>query len=108
MSVIRLTQKRSLTMLSRVKLALMLSTDEFDTELNGLIQAAVKDLNIAGVDGLTITTSTNDEIVIRAIVTYCCYQFELVYGDQNRAKNLKTAYDEQKAQLSMSTGYTEW
>lgn len=95
-------------MLSRVKLALMLSTDEFDTELNGLIQAAVKDLNIAGVDGLTITTSTNDEIVIRAIVTYCCYQFELVYGDQNRAKNLKMSYDEQKAQLSMSTGYTVW
>lgn len=95
-------------MLARVKLALMLSTSDFDTELTGLISAAVKDLNIAGVDGLTVTTDSTDDIVIRAIITYCCYQFELVYGDQNRAKNLKASYDEQKAQLSMSTGYTVW
>ena len=95
-------------MLARIKLALMLSTNDFDTELVGLIKAAVEDLGIAGVEGLTVTTDSTDEIVIRAVITYVCYQFELIYGDQNRAKNLKTAYDEQKAQLSMSTGYTEW
>lgn len=95
-------------MLARVKLALMLSTTDFDTELNGLISAAVKDLNVAGVDGLVITTDTADDLVIRAIITYVCYQFELIHGDQNRAKNLKVSYDEQKAQLSMSTGYTVW
>ena len=95
-------------MLARVKLALMLSTTDFDTELNGLISAAVKDLNVAGVEGLVITTDTADDLVIRAIITYVCYQFELIHGDQNRAKNLKVSYDEQKAQLSMSTGYTVW
>lgn len=95
-------------MLARIKLALMLSTDEFDTELVGLIKAAVADLGIAGVEGLTVSTDSTDEIIIRAVITYVCYQFELVYGDQNRAKNLKTSYDEQKAQLSMSTGYTVW
>lgn len=95
-------------MLARIKLALMLSTDEFDTELVGLIKAAVEDLGIAGVEGLTVTTDSTDEIVIRAVITYVCYQFELVYGDQNRAKNLKTSYDEQKAQLGMTTNYTEW
>lgn len=95
-------------MLARIKLALMLSTNDFDTELVGLIKAAVEDLGIAGVEGLTVTTDSTDEIVIRAVITYVCYQFELVYGDQNRAKNLKASYDEQKAQLSMSTGYTVW
>ena len=95
-------------MLARIKLALMLSTNDFDTELVGLIKAAVADLGIAGVEGLTVSTDSTDEIVIRAVITYVCYQFELVYGDQNRAKNLKTSYDEQKAQLSMSTGYTVW
>ena len=95
-------------MLARIKLALMLSTSDFDTELVGLIKAAVEDLGIAGVEGLTVTTDSSDEIVIRAVITYVCYQFELIYGDQNRAKNLKTSYDEQKAQLSMSTGYTVW
>lgn len=95
-------------MLARIKLALMLSTNDFDTELVGLIKAAVADLGIAGVEGLTVSTDSTDEIVIRAVITYVCYQFELVYGDQNRAKNLKASYDEQKAQLSMSTGYTVW
>lgn len=95
-------------MLARIKLALMLSTNDFDTELVGLIKAAVEDLGIAGVEGLTVSTDSTDEIVIRAVITYVCYQFELVYGDQNRAKNLKASYDEQKAQLSMSTGYTVW
>lgn len=95
-------------MLARVKLALMLSTTDFDTELNGLISAAVKDLNVAGVEGLVVTTDTADDLVIRAIITYVCYQFELIHGDQNRANNLKLSYDEQKAQLSMSTGYTVW
>jgi hypothetical protein len=95
-------------MLARVKLALMLSTSDFDNELNGLISSAIKDLNIAGVNGDPVTEQTTDEIVIRAIITYVCYQFELLYGDQNRAKNLKVSYDEQKAQLSMSTGYTVW
>lgn len=95
-------------MLARIKLALMLSTNDFDTELVGLIKAAVEDLGIAGVEGLTVTTDSTDEIVIRAVITYVCYQFELIYGDQNRAKNLKASYDEQKAQLSMSTGYTVW
>ena len=95
-------------MLARIKVAMMLSTEEFDTELVGLIKAAVADLGIAGVEGLTVSTDSTDEIVIRAVITYVCYQFELVYGDQNRAKNLKTSYDEQKAQLSMSTGYTVW
>ena len=95
-------------MLARIKLAFMLSTNDFDTELVGLIKAAVEDLGIAGVEGLTVTTDSTDEIVIRAVITYVCYQFELIYGDQNRAKNLKASYDEQKAQLSMSTGYTVW
>lgn len=95
-------------MLARVKLALMLSTTDFDTELNGLISSAVKDLNVADVEGAVISTDTTDDLVIRAIITYVCYQFELIHGDQNRAKNLKASYDEQKAQLSMSTGYTVW
>lgn len=95
-------------MLDRVKLALLISEDDFDNELTSLINAAVKDLGIAGVDGLTVTTDTSDDIVIQAIITYCGYQFEMVHGSLDRSAALKKAYDEQKAQLSMSTGYTVW
>ena len=95
-------------MLNRVKLALLISDNDFDNELNELINAAAKDLGIGGVEGLTVTTSTNDAIVIRAIITYCGYQFELMHGSLERSNAFKKSYDEQKAQLSMSTGYTVW
>lgn len=95
-------------MLNRVKLALLISDNDFDTELTDLIGAACKDLDIAGVEGLTVNTSTDDDIIIRAIITYCGYQFELMHGSLERSKAFKKSYDEQKAQLGMATGYTVW
>ena len=90
-------------MLEKVKLALRITTDAFDSELNDLIAAAKTDLGSAGVT----LPDTLDEICERAIVTYCKVNF----GEQDRTEmydRLKASYDEQKAQLSMATGYTTW
>lgn len=95
-------------MLEKLKIALMVTGNDFDDELNDLISASVKDMNVAGVEGSTVDVETTDSIVIRAIISYCVYHFELMHGDLARAEALKIAYDEQKAQLSMATGYTEW
>ena len=95
-------------MLDRVKLALLISGNDFDSELTDLIKAAVMDLGIAGVDALVVTTDTNDALVIRAIITYVGYQFEIIHGSMDRAAAFKKLYDEQKAQMSMATGYTTW
>ena len=95
-------------MLDRVKLALLITEDDFDSELTTLIEAAAKDLGIAGVEGLTVSTDSNDAIIIRAIITYCGYQFELMHGSMDRSAAFKKSYDEQKAQLGMCTGYTVW
>ena len=95
-------------MLNRVKLALLITDNDFDTELNNDILAAAKDLGIAGVDGLVISTSTDDALIIQAIITYCGYQFEIMHGSLDRAKAFKKSYDEQKSQLSMADGYTAW
>ena len=95
-------------MLERVKLALLITTDDFDSELNDLINAAAKDLGIAGVDGLVITTETDDALLIRAIITYVGYQFELIHGSMDRSGAFKKSYDEQKSQMGMATGYTTW
>ena len=87
-------------MLEQVKLALRISTTAYDTELTYLIEAARLDLGVAGVvlpDGL-------DALVQRAIITYCKMSFGLP-EDYDR---LKRSYDEQKAQLSTATGYTDW
>lgn len=87
-------------MLSKVKLALRITTNAYDDELNSLIEAAKLDLGIAGV----IIPSELDAIVSLAIVTYCKCHF----GEPDEYDRLKASYDEQKAQLSMCTGYTEW
>lgn len=86
-------------MLEKVKLALRITTDAFDTELTDLIEAAKLDLGIAGV-----VLSEADAVVTRAIITYCKMSFGLP-EDYDR---LKRSYDEQKAQLSNATGYTDW
>ena len=40
----------------------------------------------------------------KAVCTYCAFMF----GNVDNADQLKRVYDEQKAQLSMHTGHTDW
>lgn len=87
-------------MLEQVKLALRISTTAYDSELTYLIEAARLDLGIAGV----VLPEELDALVQRAIITYCKMSFGLP-EDYDR---LKRSYDEQKAQLSTATGYTDW
>ena len=87
-------------MLDKVKMALRISTNAFDLELTDLIEAAKLDLGIAGV----IVPEELDALVTKAIITYCKMSFGLP-EDWDR---LKRSYDEQKAQLSNATGYTNW
>ena len=91
-------------MLEKVKLALRITTNAFDAELTDLIEAAKIDLGIAGVVVPVMTDINLDAIISRAIVTYCKVNF----GEPDEYDRLKASYDEQKAQLSMATGYTTW
>lgn len=86
--------------LASVKLALRVTTNAFDSEINDLIEAAQADLGIAGVTN----TDTADALIRRAVTTYCRMHF----GQPDDYDRLKKSYDEQKAQLSMATGYTRW
>ena len=88
------------TTLSAVKMALRVTTNAYDDELNTLINAALLDMGIAGVTN----DDDTDALVLRAIVTYC----RLNFGKPDDYDRLKASYDEQKAQLSMATGYTAW
>jgi hypothetical protein len=87
-------------MLDRVKAALRITSNTFDSELTGLIASAQLDLGIAGVD----LPAELDEVCKTAIITYC----KMNFGNPDNYDRLKKAYDEQKAQLSMATGYTSW
>lgn len=87
-------------MLELVKLALRITTNAFDSELLGLIAAAKTDLGIAGV----VLPEALDDICAVAIITYC----KMNFGQPDDYDRLKKSYDEQKAQLSTATGYTNW
>ena len=94
-------------LLNSVKLALRITTDAFNGEITALINAALADLGIAGVDLDTVGESyLTNPLIINAVITYAKINFGQVETDvYNR---LKASYDEQKAQLSMATGYTVW
>lgn len=87
-------------MLAKVKLALRIVTEAFDSELNDLISAAQIDLGIAGV----VLPAQLDAIVSQAIITYV----KMHFGQPDDYDRLKRSYDEQKAQLVTCTGYTNW
>ena len=87
-------------MLAKVKLALRITTNAFDSELNDLIAAAQLDLGVAGV----IIPAELNVLVGQAIITYV----KMHFGQPDEYDRLKASYDEQKAQLATCTGYTNW
>lgn len=90
-------------MLTRVKTSLRITTNAFDDELKDLIESARLDLGIGGV----VIPYQMDALVRQAVVTYCKIHFGSPSSDYE-FRNLKASYDEQKAQLQMSSGYTNW
>ena len=92
-----------MAMIDKVRNALRISVSDnsaINEELTDLIESAKLDLGVAGV----VVPQTIDQLVTKAIITYCKMSFGLP-EDYDR---LKRSYDEQKAQLSNATGYTNW
>lgn len=94
-----------MALLDDVKISLRVTTNAYDLEINDLIDSAKKDLQIAGImESVTVSTADMNKAVVTAIKTYC----KMNFGNPQNYENLKKSYDEQKAQMSMSTGYTDW
>lgn len=85
-------------LIERVKVALRLSTDAYNEELAELIDSALLDLGIAGVESMPL----DNRLIRTAVVTYCRIHFGTSPMDADR---LKAVYDEQKAQLAMCSQY---
>ena len=75
--------------LQNVKTALRIMTNDFDDEIEMLMDTALLDLGLAGVTAPA--SSTLQKLTDLAVITF-----------------VKCHFDEQKAQLSMATGFTEW
>ena len=88
------------SLINQAKKARRITTNAFDDEVTRLLGAALMDLGGAGVE----VPSAIDELVGQAAITY----FMMTFGEPENYDRLKASYDEQKAQLSMATGYTDW
>ena len=87
-------------LLNKAKLAARITTTAFDSEITDLLDAALLDMGVAGVE----VPDSADALVTQAAITY----FLMNFGQPDDYDRLKRSYDEQKAQLATCTGYTEW
>lgn len=81
-------------MLEKIKLALRITTDSFDGELNDLTEACKQDLSISGVQIIDLS----DPIVIRAMILYCKANFG--FGDEK--EKFARAYEALKISMSLA------
>lgn len=94
-------------MLNKVKLALRLKTDVYDTEITDLIEAAKADLQITDIYLSKLENAgESNPLIIRAVILYCKLYFGFV--EDGEFSRIKKAYDELKAQLSMNSEFTKW
>lgn len=92
-------------LLNDVKTALGLSGEEFDATVTDLIDSAKADMGITDID--TELLEDENPLYKRAIITYCRMNFS-IFGVPDGYDRLKASYDEQKAQMLMASGYTDW
>ena len=86
-------------MIDKVKLALRLKTNTFDTEITGLIDACKLDLRLAGVNHIL----DGDPLVERAVILYCKANFG--YDDENG--NFQRAYEALRDSLALAGDYAD-
>lgn len=92
-------------LLNDVKTALGLTGEEFDATVTDLIDSAKADMGITDID--TELLEDENPLYKRAIITYCRMNFS-IFGVPDGYDRLKASYDEQKAQMLMASGYTDW
>lgn len=87
-------------MLTEVKKALWITDNEFNGEIQDLIDAALADLGLVGVDSSLV----DDPLIKQAVKTYVRANFQ----NPPNVADLRASYEAQKGQLMIATGYTEW
>lgn len=103
-------------MLTECKLALRVTAEAYEPELCSLMDAAARDLTIAGVvlpgtvsfaqteQGIQDNSTLTDPLCMRAIFTYVRANF----GSPADYDRLKEAYGIQKVQLMHAADYTDY
>lgn len=88
--------------LRKVRLALRVTTTAFDEQILDLIEAALLDLKMAGIEGENVASI--DAATLVAVTTYC----QMHFGARDDYDQLAASYATQKGQLWAASGYTVW
>ena len=91
-------------MLDIVKLALRITTDSFDDELEMLIQACLEEMQGLGVIVVLDEGLPSSVQVQSAVIAYCKWLF----GQNEDADRWRDIYHTKLAQLKTMTGHTDW
>ena len=93
------------SLLFDAKTAVRIKIDAFDNEIGDLIEAAATDLiKRNAIQESQLSGTTIDPLIKRAILTVVRAHF----GTPEDPERLKADYDEQKATLMSTSGYTDW
>ena len=90
-------------MLDKVKTALRVSSNTFDSEIQDLINAALADLRITGVNIPNQGGSSvlDDPLLIRAVIYYC----KANYGYNEDSEKFQRTYEQLRDKLSLAGEY---
>jgi len=88
-------------MLDEVKLALRITSNDLDVEIQSLIDAAIADLKLSGISPAKAEDIT-DPLIKRAIITYCQAHFDY---DDKAADRLLQSYIMLKSHLALAEDY---
>lgn len=95
-----------MALLDDVKVACRVASTAFDNELNDLISSALLDLGIVDIQKALLVSEDPTPLIKQAVITYCKMNFG--FQSDGYYARLKASYDEQKAQLLMSSEFTDW
>ena len=90
----------STALIEAAKQARRINTNAYNKQIHFLLESALMDLGVAGVE----IPEKIDPLVSQAAITY----FLMHFGKADNFDQLERSYKEQKAQLSMLDGYTDW
>ncbi len=92
----------SATFLTKIKIALRISTNAFDDEISNLIDDGLAEMEALGV---TIpATPEDDPQIVSTTIARCKWLF----GENENADKWRDIYDRKLAQFQTMTGYTTW
>lgn len=96
-----------MALLDDAKVACRVTSTAFNGEITDLISSALADMGITDIRAdLLMNTDSPEPLIKQAVLTYCKMNFGLQRDDYY--ERLKASYDEQKAQLLMSSTYADW